>query len=57
MGHRPRPAVLSILWERRAQIGCCLLIQALLVGFGHGLERLLVPGGKAGDTVLARTRP
>lgn len=56
MGHRPWP-FMSLLWERRAQIGCCLLIQALLVGLGHGLERLHAPGTGPRDPVVARMRP
>lgn len=32
----------SLLWERRTQIGLCLLIQALCVAVGAGLERLQV---------------
>lgn len=40
----------GLLWERRAQIGCCLLLQGTLLASGLALEHLLQrstpsPGG------------
>ena len=40
----------GLLWERRAQIGCCLLLQGSLLATGLVLEHLLQrtipsPGG------------
>jgi hypothetical protein len=47
----------ALLWERRGQIGCCLLIQAVLLSAGLALERLNSPTPEFSPRVtVARTR-
>lgn len=47
----------ALLWERRAQIGCCLLLQALLMSAGLALEQLNRPApGFSPRVTVARTR-
>jgi hypothetical protein len=47
----------GLLWNRRSQVGCCLLIQGVLLTVGLGLERLMPHPSPSPDTMgLARTR-
>jgi hypothetical protein len=47
----------GLLWNRRSQVGCCLLIQGVLLTVGLGLERLMPHPAPSPDTMgLARTR-
>ncbi|MCP9874088.1 MULTISPECIES: hypothetical protein [unclassified Synechococcus] len=47
----------GLLWKRRSQVGCCLLIQGVLLTVGLGLERLMPHHAPSPDTLgLARTR-
>lgn len=46
----------SLLWEHRAQVGCCLLIQASLLGVGLGLERWVPHTPSPSGAEIARTR-
>jgi len=47
----------GLLWQRRSQVGCCLLIQGALLTVGLGVERLLHPAiPTPGHGGIARTR-
>jgi len=49
--------MIGLLWERRAQVGWCLLIQAAVLTTGVGLEQLLQPPAPfPGGTTTARTQ-
>ncbi|WP_158217472.1 hypothetical protein [Synechococcus sp. MW101C3] len=48
--------MIGLLWERRAQVGWCLLIQAAVLATGVGLEQWLQPPAPyLGGTTTART--
>ncbi len=44
-----------LLWNRRRQIGCCLLLQASLLGTGLLVEHWLAPTPVPIGAQLART--
>jgi hypothetical protein len=49
--------MIGLLWERRAQVGWCLLIQATVLATGVGLEQWLQPPAPfPGGTTTARTQ-
>ncbi|MCT0245818.1 MULTISPECIES: hypothetical protein [Synechococcaceae] len=47
----------GLLWQRRSQVGCCLLIQGFLLSVCIGLERVVQPPVPyPGSGGIARTR-